>query len=141
MQTLYRQQMQKEKALRRIVRREDVDPNSAGLQPLSPEVDIEYVRQEQGRLDRERRQERRINRLGEQEGDFSDTVSGRQKNRPKYLNDYDQGANKDASNDDDDEFEEQDYDDEDDDAGDDSDEEEYVHGRSKATKRAHRGGR
>lgn len=46
MQTLYRQQMQKEKALRRIVRREDVDPNSAGLQPLSPEVDIEYVRQE-----------------------------------------------------------------------------------------------
>jgi hypothetical protein len=61
-------------------------------------------------------------------------MSGRQQNKPKYLKDLDQGANKDGSNDDDGEFEENEYDDEDD-AADESDEEEYIHGRTKLTKR------
>lgn len=137
MQTLYRQQIQKQKAVRRNLRRDDV-PNSATLQPVSPEVDPEYVKQEQGRVDRERRRERRINGLGEEpQIDKEDSSqSGRDKNKPNYLQDYDQAANKDkdGSNDDDGEFEENEYDDEDD-AAEESDEEEYIHGRTKLTKR------
>ena len=130
MQTLYRQQMQKEKAVRRSLRRDE--PNSATIE--SPDIDPENARLEQGRLERERRVANRLNRNGENEG--SSTISGRQKNRPKYLNDYDQ-QNK-NSDDDDDAFEEDEYDDEDENA-DDSDEEEYIHGRSKLAKRG-RGG-
>ena len=129
MQTLYRQQMQKEKAVRRSLRRDE--QNSGIIE--SPDIDPENARLEQGRLDRERRVAKR-ERLGENEG--SSTISGRQKNKPKYLNDYDQ-QNK-YSDDDDDAFEEDEYDDEDENA-DESDEEEYIHGRSKYTKRG-RGG-
>ena len=74
----------------------------------------------------------RVNRIGENEG--SSTFSGRQKNRPKYLKDYDQ----DKDSDEDDVFKTDEYDDEDD-AADDSEEEEYIHGRSRTAKRG-RGG-
>ena len=121
--------MQKEKAVRRSLRRDE--PNSGTIE--SPDIDPENARLEQGRLERERRVAKR-ERLGENEG--SSTLSGRQKNKPKYLYDYDQ-QNK-NSDDDDDAFEEDEYDDEDENA-DDSDEEEYIHGRSKVSKRG-RGG-
>lgn len=44
MQTLYRQQMQKEKAVRRTMRRDE--PNSATMQANSPEMDVENARLE-----------------------------------------------------------------------------------------------